>query len=174
MLKSFTFLLKSKHLVLLKPLRNSSCLSSLLNLKLESTQCLLNATANSAQKKYFHSSPQTYFIKSNNETPSGPDKSKDSRIVTSSPTSMPKSALSDDLKSFLNSVTVDESEKEQQTVVQDKKPDDNKKKGLFATMFSRENSWKITLVFFSSWFGFLVIYVLTNWGNINCFPKFIC
>ena len=168
MLKSTCFLLNSKHLLLLKSLRKSSAVCGLLkfNLNKPTTQYrqqLLNAT-NFTSKTYFHSSTQFYFIKNNNETPAtttSTDKPADERKIISS---TPKSPLSDDLKSFLNSVTVDETEKEKQPIVEDKKPSEEGKKGFFASMFSRENSWKITLVFFSSWFGFLVVYVLTNWG----------
>ena len=68
------------------------------------------------------------------------------------------------MKNILNSVSSEENAikidnlNEKKTVVE--------KKGLFATMFSRENSWKITLVFFSSMFGLCILYVLTNWGDI--------
>ena len=49
-----------------------------------------------------------------------------------------------------------------QTTTSDETP---KKEGFFASLFSRENSWKVTLVFFTSMFGFGIVYVLTNWGN---------
>ena len=100
--------------------------------------------------KNIHSSTQLYFKKNNQ-----PNIEIDQN---------PKSVLSDDLKNILNSVSSEENAikidnlNEKKTVVE--------KKGLFATMFSRENSWKITLVFFSSMFGLCILYVLTNWGDI--------
>lgn len=168
MLKSSSLLLNSKHLVLSsisKVVRKSSY-AGLVNLN---TRRPSHYPTNYLISNNLHSSTQLYFIKNtNNDSNQGSTTSKtETPKINLSQMQTPKSALSDDLKSILSSISVEDTNEPNKTTSQsDAKSDDsNKKKGIFATMFSRENSWKVTLVFFSSMFGFCIVYVLTNWGK---------
>ena len=150
MLKSSKLMLNSKHLLLSNV--SKSAYSGIINYSkptnIIQSKYLLNAVNS------IHTNTQLYFIKNND-----PNAKNDPKIIS---TQAPKSVLGEDLKNILYSISVDENKLN----LEDKKPNETpKKEGFFASLFSRENSWKVTLVFFTSMFGFGIVYVLTYWGN---------
>jgi hypothetical protein len=87
-------------------------------------------------------------------------------IKPSTPT---KSVLSDDLKNIMAQKF---GEEEQNDPLNKAKVNSNKeqsgqgeeKQGRFATMFSREHAWKVSLTFLIAMFGGSFIYILLEWG----------
>lgn len=166
MLKISSLLHSSKHLSLntFSKLVRESSYAGLINLNKRPT---LNSV-NYLLTNNIHSSSRLNFIKN---TTNDSNNSKTDTPTTSTPkinlTQTPKSILSDDLKSILNSISVEDTKDSSKTtspIDENKQPDSNEKKGVFGAMFSRENSWKVTLVFFTGMFGFCFVYVITNWG----------
>ena len=75
-----------------------------------------------------------------------------------------KSVLSDDLQSIMKKKIEAE---DASASSEEPNAGDNAKKGQFATLFSREHGWKVTLAFFGALMGGGAFYTLFAWGGPN-------
>ena len=77
-----------------------------------------------------------------------------------------KTVLSDDLQSIMKKkIEAEDVTASTGSPSEDPNSGDNAKKGKFATMFSREHGWKVTLAFFGALMGGGAFYTLFAWGG---------